>query len=371
MLGARCYNKPFGLEIEYHRRRQEILADLAEHKLEALLVSSSVNLRYLTGFTGSNGRLLLHPAGSVLFTDPRYSVQARRQTGCKVRVVKGPMEPAVAAAVGRAHLKRVGFENTRIPYETHRLLDSLLPGEIELKPVGVLIERRRMVKSPAELERMRLAARINGQAFQDSIRRIRPGMKEIEVAGEIDYRMRKRGAEAAAFETIVASGPRSALPHARPEPRPVLVNQLLLVDMGAARDGYASDMTRMLAPGKATRRMREWHAAVLEAQLAAVDAVREGVTAGQVDAAARRVLRRHGLDRLFAHATGHGLGLEVHEAPRLGRHEKTRLLAGMVITIEPGVYQEGWGGIRIEDTVVVTRAGCEVLTPVPKQLVEI
>jgi Xaa-Pro aminopeptidase len=194
-------------------------------------------------------------------------------------------------------------------------------------------------------------------------------MTERDLAAEIGYRMRRLGADGEAFETIVASGERSALPHAHPTSRPIQPNQLLLVDMGATVAGYASDMTRTHVVGKPTAEARRMHKAVLESQLAAIDSIRPGVSCASVDRAARSVLRAHRLNDLFIHSTGHGLGLEIHEAPRLGRKERAKLEPGMAITIEPGVYAEGLAGVRIEDTVVVTSSGCEVLTPTGKELV--
>jgi Xaa-Pro aminopeptidase len=193
-------------------------------------------------------------------------------------------------------------------------------------------------------------------------------MCERDLAAEIDYQMRRLGAEKPSFETIVAGGERSALPHAHPTGAVLKPGQPVLIDMGAFQDGYASDMTRMLFLGAPGARVRRLYRAVLEAQLAAIDAVRLGVAAARVDRAARDVLKAFKLDRAFVHSTGHGLGLEIHESPRIGKKDKTRLAAGMAITIEPGVYLEGTGGIRIEDTVVVTPGGCEVLTPTSKEL---
>ena len=197
---------------------------------------------------------------------------------------------------------------------------------------------------------------------------VRAGTREQDVAADLDYQMRRLGAEGTAFETIVASGERTALPHARPTARPIGANELLLIDMGACRDGYMSDMTRMLFVGDPPRKIRNMYRAVLDAQLAAIGAVREGAATRKVDGEARRVLKSAGFEKAFVHSTGHGLGLEIHECPRVGRKDKTRLQAGMVITIEPGAYVEGLGGIRIEDTVLVTKQGCEVLTPTNKEL---
>jgi len=193
-------------------------------------------------------------------------------------------------------------------------------------------------------------------------------MKESELAADLEYRMRRLGAEKPSFDTIVAGGARSALPHAQPTAARLQTGELAIVDMGAFQQGYASDMTRMLFLGKPGTKVKRAYRAVLEAQLAAIDAVRAGVGTARVDAAARRVLAGYGLDHAFVHSTGHGLGLEIHEPPRLGKRDKGKLKAGMAVTIEPGVYIEGWGGIRIEDTIIVTETGCEILTPTPKDL---
>jgi len=360
------------LETEYTLRRRAICAGFRDHKFDALVVSALVNVRYLAGFTGSQAVLVLEPGReAVLFTDPRYQIQAAQETACRVRVVRGPLMPAVSRHLARRRILRIGFENHRISFEAHQLLEMGLPLGASLETAGSLIEQRRMIKSPAEIELIRRSMLTASRAFQAAIRKIRPGVTEARLAAEIDHLMRRYGAEKPAFETIVASGPRSALPHASPGPIALSPNQLLLIDMGACREGYASDMTRTLFLGRPTARAKRMYRAVLEAQLAAIAAVRDGVAAAGVDRAARRRLRADGLDQAFVHSTGHGLGLEIHEAPRLGRREKALLRAGMVVTIEPGVYLEGFGGIRIEDTVAVTAAGCEILTPVSKELMAI
>jgi Xaa-Pro aminopeptidase len=253
-------------------------------------------------------------------------------------------------------------------YEVHQRITKALPKGVTLVPIGPLVERLRMVKSDDEIARIRRSVLTNSQAFEKATRAIRPGARESTIAAELEYQMRRLGAEKAAFETIVAMGSRSALPHAQPTARKLANNELLLIDMGACQDGYMSDMTRVLFLGKPDRRVRSMYNAVLKAQLAAIDSVRPGVTAAHVDGAARRVLVKEGLGKEFVHSTGHGLGLEIHEGPRLGRRDKTKLEPGMAITIEPGAYVRDFGGIRIEDTVLVTRNGCEVLTPTSKEL---
>jgi Xaa-Pro aminopeptidase len=358
--------KPAVATDDFDERRLTVAAGLAERKLDGFLAAFSPNLRYLSGFTGSNGNLLIAPGAAILFTDPRYSIQAAEETACSVRIAKGPLVGEVAAAIRKLRLKRIGYEPGRMTCEQYEKLRARLPMGASLHPAAGWIERLRMVKSAGEIERIRRSVELDSRAFEYVTARIRPGMKERDLAAELEYRMRRLGAEKPSFETIVAGGVRSALPHAQPTAAPL--EGLVVVDMGAFVDGYASDMTRMLFLGAPGAKVKRAYKAVLEAQLAAIDAVRPGATAGRVDRVARAVLRAYGMDRAFVHSTGHGLGLEIHEPPRLGKGEKTRLCAGMAITIEPGVYVEGWGGIRIEDTVVVTERGCEVLTPTDKAL---
>jgi Xaa-Pro aminopeptidase len=251
--------------------------------------------------------------------------------------------------------------------EFFEALQSRLPEKTSLVRTDGWVEDLRMVKSPAELALIRRSVATNSKAFEQTVARVKPGMKEQDLAAELEYRMRRLGAEKPSFDTIVAAGERSALPHAQPGPAR-LERGLIVVDMGSMQEGYASDMTRMLHAGTPGAKAKRMYRAVLEAQLAAIDAVRAGARTVTVDGAARMVLKKHGLDQAFTHSTGHGLGLEIHEPPRLGRKDKLRLKAGMAITIEPGAYLEGFGGIRIEDTVIVTDNGCEVLTPTSKDL---
>jgi len=341
-----------------------------ELKVDALLVSGLPNIRYLSGFTGDNALLLLTPDSQTLYTDPRFTIQAAEESNFPVKIHgKGPLDQAVAQIIARKRLKRIGFEASRISYESYLRLKQALPLGATLKPLAGVIEKLRMIKSDNEIARIRQSVLTNSKALEKAIPSIRPGVLEAEIAAEIEHKMRVFGAEKPAFDTIVAAGERSALPHARPTARKLANGELLLIDMGACEEGYMSDMTRVYFLGKPSQRVRQMYKAVLEAQLAAIDAVRPGVTSAQVDGKARRVLKLYGLGKAFVHSTGHGLGLEIHEAPRLGRRDKTRLEAGMAITIEPGAYIRGFGGIRIEDTVLVTKTGCEVLTPTTKELI--
>ena len=352
----------------FEERRRKIAAGLEERKLDALLVSFSPNLRYLSGFTGSNGNLLILPERSVFFTDPRYLIQAGEEVSCDVKIAKGPLVLDVAAAIKRMKLSSIGYEPARMTCDFYESLNARLPLKASLKPAPNWVEEMRAIKSPAEIDMIRRSVETNSRAFEQTVARVKPGMKEQELAAELEYRMRRLGAEKPAFETIVAGGARSALPHAQPTAAPLRPGGLVVVDMGAVQAGYSSDMTRMLFVGAPTPRVKRTYRAVLEAQLAAIDAVRAGASTSYVDGQARRVLKGYGLDRAFVHSTGHGLGLEIHEPPRIGSRDKHRLAAGMAITIEPGVYLEGFGGIRIEDTVVVTETGCEILTPTSKEL---
>ena len=348
--------------------RRDVLADsLAANKLEALLVGAPANVRYLTGFTGSNGILLALRTGAFFFTDPRYEIQAAGEVSCAVRVVRGPLYPAAAALASRKRIRRVAVERTGIRYDQYEALAQ----KVKIQPFTGLVEALRAVKSSTEIESIRRSVLTNSKALEQAVRAMKPGMRESDLAAEIDYRMRRLGAEKPAFETIVATGGHGALPHARPGGARLENGHLVLIDMGAMQDGYASDMTRMFHLGPAPRKTRDTYRAVLEAQLAAIAAVKPGVLSERVDRAARQSLKAAGLEKAFVDSTGHGLGLEIHEDPRLGKKSKTPLAPGMAITIEPGVYLEGWGGIRIEDTVVVTATGCEILTPTSKELREV
>lgn len=358
---------------EYSQRREILAARLAdEAKVDALIVSFLPNVRYLTGFTGSNALLALTTEGrAMVFTDPRYETQVAEQVDCPAQVRRGSLWHAAAGWVARRRFRKLGIESARVTIEQRDEFAAKLPKPVRLIGVGRVVETQRMVKSEAEVETIAHAVRINSMAYAVALARFQPEMTEQALAAEIDYQMRRAGAEDTAFDTIVASGARSALPHAHPSNVPIAKNQYLLIDMGARYEGYTSDMTRVTVPGRIPAALRNQYGAVLEAQLAAIDAVKPGATAGAVDAAARLALKKHKMDSLFVHSTGHGLGLEIHESPRLGKKDLTRLEPGMVITVEPGVYRPGTGGVRIEDTVLVTETGCRVLTPTAKKLVAI
>ena len=338
-----------------------------------LYVSGLPNIRYLTGFTGSAGHLLVEPDQTTLFTDGRYRKQARDQTdGIAIEVSSGDSRPSLAKSLRDRDLKELGFEANRLGYETFAYLQRELP-HCRLVPQKGVVEAMREIKSRAEVGAIRRSVELNSAAFDAACSEAEPEWMESRFAAEVEFRMRSLGAEGAAFPTIVASGAHAALPHAGPRGESIRTDSLVVIDQGAILDGYCSDMTRMIAigdPGKTQRRLVE---AVLEAQEAAIEAIRPGVECQMVDSRARQVLRKTTvcgvrLDTAFTHSTGHGLGLEIHETPRIAPGQTQRLEAGMVITVEPGVYLEGRTGVRVEDVVAVTERGCEVLTQTARQL---
>jgi Xaa-Pro aminopeptidase len=357
---------------QFHLRRAALVVSFREAKLDALLVTSPANWYYLTGFTGEAGALLVSRKATRLITDGRFMTQSREETsGIEIRQQKGSLYESVGENLKRLSVRRVGFDPAKITVSQLKALRKASGSKCHWSPVSGLVEALRMRKDASELSQMRKAAILAGEVLERALRTLRPGIREFEVAAEIEYQMRKRGASGPAFETIVAFGERSALPHARPTSKRLRKNELVVLDLGVILGHYCSDMTRTVFVGRAAKRIRGWYQAVLEAQQAAIGAVKNGASCGEVDAAARQILAGYRLEKLFVHSTGHGLGLEVHEDPRVARSQKKRLEPGNVITVEPGVYAEGIGGIRIEDDVAVHAEGAEVLTRVPRDIIEL
>lgn len=355
--------------MDYLGRQRKLTALLASEGVDALLVTHLPNILYLCGFTGSSGVLVARPSGATLITDGRYTEQAQAEvSGARVSISK--KSPLLAAAASlKARGARLGIESDYLTVTQGALLQAALPTGWRVKKTRALVEKLRMVKESAEIECLRVAAYTGSALLDTAIEAIRPGRSEAVVAAELEYAARCAGAEGMSFPTIVAAGLRSALPHGRASAALIPANGFVVLDFGVILANYCSDMTRTVHVGRPSAEMRRVYHAVRAAQQAAVEAVRPGIKAAQVDAAARRVLVRFGLGRWFTHSTGHGVGLEIHEAPRLARGVSELLQPGMVITIEPGVYLPDKGGVRIEDTVVVTEDGCEVLTPSPRDLI--
>jgi len=343
--------------------------------VEALLVTHLPDVRYLCGFTGSNATLVLAAGRSVLFTDGRYTQQAKEEAaGTRVVIAKKPAVTAACEWMAETGVKRCGFDATVTTVAVLENMRKAVPAKMR-RALFVALEspvaNLRQIKDADEIQKMRKAAALGCRLFDDMLGYLQPGLTEIDVASTLEHWARKGGAEAMSFETIVASGMRSALPHGRASMAMLPKHGFVTLDFGVVLDGYMSDMTRTVHLGRALPEERDVYDAVLEAQEAAVQAVAPGATAGEIDEAARSVLRRAGLDRWFTHSTGHGVGLEIHEGPRLAAKQTQKLETGMVVTIEPGVYMPGRFGLRIEDMVLVTSGGHEILTPSVKAWIEL
>jgi Xaa-Pro aminopeptidase len=361
-------------------RMAALSAELRDRKETALLVTHPPDVRYLTGFTGSNAAVVV-PAratgkrGAVLFTDGRYIQQARQQTRhATVVIADGPVLREACAWLQRQKLASCAIDAEHTSVAALEAMRRSISGRTRrsfFHPINSPVAALRQIKDAQELRKMRAAAALGCDLFTRMLARIEPGRREIEVAAELEAMARSAGASGMSFETIVAGGPRSAMPHGVASPHRLPRRGFVVLDFGVVLDGYCSDMTRTVHLGPATCAEREAYEAVEEAQLAAIMVVRPGTPSGAVDAAARQILERAGLAQHFTHSTGHGVGLEIHEGPRIAARQTESLQRNMVITIEPGVYLPGRFGIRIEDEVLVTARGAEILTPAPKGWIEL
>ncbi|HEY6348138.1 MAG TPA: Xaa-Pro peptidase family protein [Candidatus Angelobacter sp.] len=362
--------------MNYQVRQQKLAARLRQAGVDGLLVTHLPNIHYMCGFTGSAG-VLLFMAGDraprlIFVTDGRYTQQAAEQVrGAKVVISKGAAMVEACARAGRLKLERLAVESEHLSHSAFQQLGSWIGRKTRLKPTSGLIEELRTIKDHDEIEQIRAAVLLAASLFQTALNTIRAGVTENLVAGELELQARRGGAEAMSFETIVAAGSRSALPHGRASMQPISAGEFIILDYGVILAGYCSDMTRTDHVGRASRLHRKMYDAVREAQLASIESVRPGVEAGDVDQAGRGLLKKAGYGAYFTHSTGHGVGIEVHEAPRLAKGQNQKLVPGMVITIEPGIYIPEQGGVRIEDMVLVTETGYEVLTPTTKDLIEL
>jgi len=349
--------------------RADRVADrFAERELDALLVSDLVNVRYLTGFTGSSAMAVVGRDVRRFVTDFRYMERAQGEVeGFDVEQAPQDFVTALAGGWPEGDL-RLGFEDHHVSVRQHGRLREVLPARLELVPAGGLVEAERLVKEPAEIEAIRAAAALADGVYGWLMEAGIVGRTEREVALALEEEMRRRGADRPSFPSIVASSERGALPHAEPRAVPIARDTLVTLDIGAVVDGYCSDCTRTWATGSVPDDLAEIYALVQRAQLAALDAVRPGPLGREVDAVAREIIAAAGHEDHFGHGLGHGVGLEIHEGPRLSRSGAEPLAAGNVVTVEPGVYVPRRGGVRIEDLVVVTEAGCEVLNGTSKEL---
>jgi Xaa-Pro aminopeptidase len=370
--------------INHRARMRQLRAAMAKQKIAAVLVTHLPDVRYLCGFTGSNAALAITAKHALLVTDGRYTAQAAAEVKeAEVRIAKGPALAETCRWLAAARVKHAYYDGEQTTVAALDAMQEALKGSAKnvkqfFQPLpSPLVSAQRMVKDAAEIERMAAAAALGVRLFEHIVGFnghggfLRPGIPENAVAAELEYRARLWGAEAMSFPTIVASGERSAFPHGTASEAKLPRRGFVTLDFGVILNGYCSDMTRTVHLGRATAREREAYDAVLAAQESAVAAVAAGMKTGDVDEAARSVLREAKLADYFTHSTGHGVGLEIHESPRIAMAQQTLLTKGMVITIEPGIYIPGAFGLRIEDTVVVDRRGCRVLTPATKAWIEL
>jgi Xaa-Pro aminopeptidase len=357
---------------EREARLERLEARIAERELDLLLITDLVNVRWATGFTGSNGAAVVGPDTRTFVTDFRYLTQSAEQVpDFRREIAQADLLAGVAKTLPAEAPLRLGFDDASMSVKTHGHLRGLLRDEIELIPAGGLVEELRAIKDAGEIEKVRAAAALADEALQAVLARGLAGRTEREVALDLELEQRKRGAERVSFPPIVAAGAHGALPHAVPRDVKIPGGTLVVIDWGAQLDGYCSDCTRTYATGELDPRDREIYDLVARAQEEALAAVRPGPTGREVDAVARQIIDAAGHGEHFGHGLGHGVGLEIHEGPRLSTTGDAPLAAGQVVTIEPGVYVPGAVGVRIEDLVVVTDDGHEVLSGLPKSLTTI
>ncbi|WP_345788910.1 Xaa-Pro peptidase family protein [Filibacter tadaridae] len=341
---------------------------LKEHEIDALLVTNTFNRRYMTGFTGSAGLALISHDDAVFITDFRYTEQAEKQIdGFRIVMHSKTIIEEVAEQANLMKLGTIGFEKDDLTFGLYELYKKAV--QAELKPVSNLVEKIRMVKTADELVILKKAAKIADDAFAHICTFIKPGVTEIEVSNELEFFMRKQGATSSSFDIIVASGLRGALPHGVATDKVIESGDLVTLDYGALYDGYISDITRTVAVGEPSEKLKEIYAVTLAAQELAVKNIKPGMTGIEADAIARDYIKSKGYGEAFGHSTGHGIGLEVHESPGLSSRSETVLEPNMAVTVEPGIYLPGIGGVRIEDDIIMTAEGNERLTVAPKELI--
>ncbi|MGI1821963.1 M24 family metallopeptidase [Exiguobacterium sp. TRN 1102] len=351
-------------------RVNKLQAQLGKNEIDALLVTKRENIRYLSGFTGSSGVIVITSNSASFITDFRYTEQANDQVkGYDIIELDTSLIKSVADVVSRESIKRLGIEQDAMTVGQYRAYEKEV--EAQLTETSGIVEKLRLIKDESEIKIMKEAAAIADAAYAHIQTFIRPGRTEREVANELEMFMRSKGADSSSFDMIVASGLRSALPHGVASDKVIESGELVTLDFGAYYKGYCSDITRTLAIGPISDELRQIYDTVLRAQLAGVEGIRAGITGIEADALTRDIIKEAGYGEYFGHSTGHGLGMEVHEAPGLSFRSDTVLEPDMVVTIEPGIYINGVGGCRIEDDVVITEDGCYLLTQSPKELITI
>ncbi|MGY0693019.1 M24 family metallopeptidase [Virgibacillus sp. FSP13] len=344
--------------------------ELEANKLDALLVTSPINRRYITGFTGTAGVTIVTQNDALFITDFRYIEQATEQAkDFKIVEHKQLIIKEISDQLKQLNVKRVGFEKDHVTFATYELYKKTI--DQELIPVSDIVEKLRLIKSESELTTLKQAAKIVDDAFVHIQNYIKPGVKEMDISNELEFFMRRQGATSSSFDTIVASGYRGALPHGVASDKEIQSGELVTLDYGALYQGYCSDTTRTVAVGEISDELKTIYETVLTAQLKGVEGVKPGITGKEADAIVRDYITEKGYGDYFGHSTGHGVGMEVHEGPGLSHRSSTKLQAGMVVTVEPGIYVPNVGGCRIEDDLVVTETGNERLTLAEKKLIQL
>lgn len=357
---------------ELELARCERIRDILEkEKLDGILISNASNMRYLSGFSGGTGYLLITDREAVIFTDSRYTIQAKEESDTFIVVeLQDTYVGLIAEWIEKEQIEILGFEGRDVQVSDYLEWKEKFPVK-ELRDIGTKIALLRSIKTPEELEKLAEAERIGDKAFSKILEIIKPGMAELEIAAYLEFWMKQYGAEGLSFDTIAASGLNSAKPHAVPGRKIIEKGDFLTMDFGCVYEGYCSDMTRTIVVGKANAKQKEIYQIVLEAQLAALDFIQAGKKGWEVDKVARDIIAKAGYGDNFGHGLGHSVGLFIHEEPRLSKKEETILVENMVVTVEPGIYIENFGGVRIEDMVVVTKDGCKNLTHSSKEFLEI
>ncbi|MFA9559422.1 M24 family metallopeptidase [Evansella sp. AB-rgal1] len=349
-------------------RLEKLREDLQEHHVDGMLITSNYNRRYMTGFTGTAGVALVSEKGAKFITDFRYVEQAQEQAlGFEIIQHTGPIHEEIAKQVNILGIQQLGFEKDYVTYGTFDTYNQSI--DATLVPVSGLMEKMRLLKDSDELSIIKEAVQIADSAFTHILDYIRPGVREIDVSNELEFFMRKQGAVSSSFDIIVASGYRSALPHGVASDKVIEKGELVTLDFGAYYKGYCSDITRTVAVGQPSEELIKIYNTVLEAQLKGVQGIKPGITGKEADALTRDHISEKGYGEYFGHSTGHGMGLEVHEGPGLSFKSDTILEPGMVVTVEPGIYIAGVGGTRIEDDIVITENGNEILSSSTKELI--
>lgn len=343
---------------------------LEANNADAILITSPINRRYISGFTGTAGAILISKDAAQFITDFRYTEQAKEQAkGFTVIEHQGSLVQEIKDQLNDLNIKHLAFEKEHVTYATYELYKDAL--DVELVPTQGVVEELRLIKTEHELNIMKKAAQIADQAFEHILSYIKPGVKEIDIANELEFFMRQQGATSSSFDIIVASGYRSALPHGVASDKRIESGELVTLDYGALYNGYCSDTTRTVAVGEISDELKNIYKTVLEAQLCGIEGIKPGMTGKEADALTRNHIKDKGYGEYFGHSTGHGLGMEVHEGPSLSYRTERKLEPGMVVTVEPGIYIPDVGGCRIEDDIVITQTGNERLTTANKQLIQL